>query len=637
MTQTRSTLGVVLAALPAFALAQNPKTQPLTHMPAPTVGAITAADLRTRLYIYAADSMEGRETGTRGHVRATNYIAAQLKSLGLTPMGDNGTYFQNVPVIRRALDPASTIRADGVMLRAGTDFVAAGRGRVATIPAATVIFGGTAGDTVGALPADETRGKIVLVRQPPNAGRGGFGRGGRGGFGRGGSSDAAATITIVDALTAAQTETAMHPREGAVQLVADAAERETPPDITITRAAAEQLLGGSLDAVRKGQTGKTVHVTMRFVDTPAPARNVVAAYPGSDPRLKNEWVAVGAHSDHIGIRAQGPVDHDSLHLYNQAAYPIRERIALYNLANHICGGRLRSECNAATPDQQAHLDQLNQQIAAIHVNLDSVRKANGGVRADSINNGADDDGSGTVTLLEIAERFAREKPRTKRSVLFVWHVGEEKGLWGSAYITDHPPVPRDSIVAQLNMDMVGRGAASDLMEGGPTYVQLVGTRRVSTELGDIVEALNKQQQVPFVFDYQYDANGHPENIYCRSDHFNYARYGIPIAYLTTGLHGDYHQVTDEPEYIDYPHMAKIGNFMYTLAAYVANMDHRPKVDGVVGDPKAPCRAVAQVRRPPTSSRSWVDPASRTLDADVICSHAALCSCVEAFTCWAAAA
>ena len=278
-----------------------------------------------------------------------------------------------------------------------------------------------------------------------------------------------------------------------------------------------------------------------------------------------------------------------VHLYAQAAYPIRERVALYNLENHICGGRLQAECSAATPAQQSHLDSLNAQIAAIHINLDSVRKVNGGIRLDSISNGADDDGSGTVTLLEIAEKFAKSKPDTKRSMLFVWHVGEEKGLWGSQYITDHPPVPRDSIVAQLNMDMVGRGAASDLFEGGPNYVQLVGGRRVSTELGDIVEAQNKKLAHPFTFDYQYDANGHPENIYCRSDHFNYARYGIPIVFVTTGLHGDYHQVTDEPEYIDYPHMAKIGNFMYDLGAYVADLDHRPKVDHPVGDPKARCR------------------------------------------------
>src|SRR5437016_1343571 len=138
---------LILVALPALLGAQN---LPLTHRPQPTSAAISAADLMTRLYIFAADSMEGRETGTRGHVRSTNYIAAQLKALGLKPMGDNGTFFQNVPVIRRALDPSTTITADGLMLHAGTDFLAqAGRGRVVanSFPSGQVIYAGTMGDS----------------------------------------------------------------------------------------------------------------------------------------------------------------------------------------------------------------------------------------------------------------------------------------------------------------------------------------------------------------------------------------------------------------------------------------------------------------------------------------------------------
>ena len=586
--------GVVAAALPAVIAAQNPKTQPTTHTPQPTSAAISAADLKTRLYIYAADSMEGRETGTRGHIRATNYIAAQLKALGLKPMGDNGTYFQNVPVIRRALDPSSTITADGVTLHAGTDFIAqAGRGRVVanSFPSAQVVYAGVAGESTPLISPEQAAGKIVLYHAAPG-GRGGRGGRGGGGFGRGGGpavTGAAAVVQIVDEIPAQASANALHPREGQVQLKGEPTDSAVAGITMISKKAAEQLLGGSPDGMARGTTGKTIKADLKFIDTDAPARNVVAAYEGHDPKLKGEWVAMGAHNDHIGIRAAGPVDHDSLHLYAQAAYPIRERIALYNLENKVCGGRQQTNCSPATPAQQAHLDSLNAQIAAIHINLDSVHKANGGVRADSISNGADDDGSGTVTLLEIAERFAKEKPNTKRSMLFVWHVGEEKGLWGSAYVTDHPPVPRDSIVAQLNMDMVGRGAATDLFEGGPNYLQLVGSRRVSTELGDLVEQMNKKEKTPFVFDYQYDANGHPENIYCRSDHFNYARYGIPIVFVTTGLHGDYHQVTDEPEYIDYPHMANIGNFMYRLGEHVADMDHRPKVDHPAGDPHARCQ------------------------------------------------
>jgi Zn-dependent M28 family amino/carboxypeptidase len=234
-----------------------------------------------------------------------------------------------------------------------------------------------------------------------------------------------------------------------------------------------------------------------------------------------------------------------------------------------------------SPEQQARVD-------AIHIDYDSVRREHA-VRLDSIRNGADDDGSGSVTLLEIAEAFARSPTKPKRSLLFVWHTGEEKGLLGSRWVTDHLPVPPDSIVAQLNMDMVGRGAAHDIPGGGDRYLQLVGSRRLSTELGDIVEAVNKTERTPFAFDYRFDANGDPENIYCRSDHYNYARLGIPVVFFTTGLHGDYHQVTDEPQYIDYPHMARVGQLVYDVAARVANLDHRPLVDKPKPDPNGRCQ------------------------------------------------
>jgi Zn-dependent M28 family amino/carboxypeptidase len=199
-------------------------------------------------------------------------------------------------------------------------------------------------------------------------------------------------------------------------------------------------------------------------------------------------------------------------------------------------------------------------------------------------------------LLEIAQYFASQ-PRPRRSILFVWHVGEEEGLFGSTYFTDHPTVPRESIVAQLNMDMIGRGAATDVtgtdingnkLHGGPGYLQLVGSRRLSTELGDLAEAVNRSGNHGLRFDYAMDANGHPQVIYCRSDHYEYARYGIPIIFFTTGGHADYHQVTDEPQYIDYDHYAQIVSYVADLATHVANLDHRPVVDHPKPDPHGRC-------------------------------------------------
>ena len=189
MKTIRLLAGAMVA--PLALAAQNPKTQPTTHRPQATGAAITAPDLETRLYIYAADSMEGRETGTRGHVRATDYIAAQVKGLGLVPMGDNGTYFQNVPVIRRSLDPASTISAPGVTLHGGTDFIATGRGNVRSLGDAAIVYGGVAGDTTAGLTPEQVQGKIIAYRAPAGAGRGrgGFGGGGRGGRGGGTGHD----------------------------------------------------------------------------------------------------------------------------------------------------------------------------------------------------------------------------------------------------------------------------------------------------------------------------------------------------------------------------------------------------------------------------------------------------------------
>ncbi len=556
-----------LLVLPA-ALAAQESQLPLKHTPQPTTAAITAGDLMTRLYIFSDDSMQGRETGTIGHVKSTAYIAGQVRALGLKPAGDHGTYFQNLPVFQRSLDPAATIAVGAARLKAFTDFVASpGRGGdPRSIDGAQVIFGGEQGDTAAPLTADQVRGKLVVLTARAGArGRGGRGFGG-GGRGRGAANplaDAAGVATVETGEAWDAAVAAARPRAGnvifknpdAAPLPAQAA------TLTIDAHAAEALLGVPLSQAVKGTLGGTVKGNPKFDERPAPARNVVAILVGSDPALRGEYVAIGAHNDHLGIRQGPPVDHDSLHLYNAARYAITGMLA-------------RGERPSA--EQQQALD-------AIRVNLDSVRQLRP-VRLDSIDNGADDDGSGSVSVLELAEAFARGKIKPKRSIIFVWHVGEEKGLWGSEWFTDHPTVPRDSIVAQLNIDMDGRGDAADLPVGGATYLQLVGSHRLSTELGDLVESVNTTERTPFAFDYRYDAPGQADNIYCRSDHYNYARYGIPITFFTTGLHGDYHQVTDEAQYIDYDHMARVTQLVFDVAVRVADLDHRVKVDG-------PCRPI----------------------------------------------
>jgi len=537
---------------------------PLKHAPASTSAAITPADLMTRLYVYADDSMMGREAGTPWNLKATAYIADQVRRMGLRPAGDSGTFFQDVPLVRSVFDSTTGITADGVTLEPWKDYIPRDQ-QVPMRPLtdAPAVFAGVWGDSA-MLPAEQAAGKLVVIAVPTGAGPNGqprwlISRLAVTNRYRGAAGIAVASMDLMPPQFQAGFRTPGPQLKGAAPAQTDTA--AVPSYLYVTAAAARGLFGAPLDSLKAGAVGKTVRGRFAFVDVKAPARNVVAILPGSDPKLKGQYVAIGAHNDHIGFD-NAPVDHDSLRAHNEVIRP----------------SGADSPERPATPAEQARISQI----------LDSLRKAHP-ARLDSISNGADDDGSGTVTVLEIAEQFATARTAPKRSLLFIWHTGEELGLFGSQWFTDHPTVSRDSIVAELNIDMVGRGDSADTQGGGPAYLQLIGSRRLSTELGDMVETVNKTEPHPFTFDYQYDANGHPEQYYCRSDHYMYARYGIPIVFFTTGNHEDYHQVTDEPQYIDYAHMARVAQLVADMAKTVANLDHRVVVDKPKPDPNGQCR------------------------------------------------
>jgi hypothetical protein len=144
-------------------------------------------------------------------------------------------------------------------------------------------------------------------------------------------------------------------------------------------------------------------------------------------------------------------------------------------------------------------------------------------------------------------------------------------------------------VAQINIDMIARGGPADVPNGGPGYLEVLGAKRLSTELGALVEQVNTEGKFGFRFNYTFDAEGHPDQYYCRSDHANYARFGIPIVFFSTGSHRDYHQVTDEPEYLNYDKFARVVQYVGALTERVANLDHRLVVDQPKPDPQAPCQ------------------------------------------------
>ena len=252
-------------------------------------------------------------------------------------------------------------------------------------------------------------------------------------------------------------------------------------------------------------------------------RNVIGIIEGADPKLKDTYVAFGAHYDHVGYAEAEVVKTDT-------------------------GSRRMGR---------------------------SPGRITEGAIEDRIWNGADDDGSGTVSIMAIAKAFATgTKPR--RSLLFVWHAGEEKGLLGSRHFADFPTVPIDKIVAQVNIDMIGRNDKNDPAKGNSVFV--VGSDRISTELHNVSIDANASFGKPLDLDFAMNDPTDPEQIYYRSDHFSYAAKGIPIIFLYTGTHPDYHANTDSVEKILFDKMARIAQFAYEVGARVGNLDHAPVRD-----------------------------------------------------------
>ena len=529
--------------------------------PPSTSTAITAADLRQRLFAIADDSMMGRETGSLGAFKAADYAAAEFRRLGLEPAGENGTYFQTVPFWNAAIDVKSKISANGTALQLGTDFLPAQVAAPAkTLNSTPTIYSGLVTDSSQWITPEQAAGKVVVFDIPADAilWQSGFS----------GARWTGAAAVVIITLDAIGTETTARLREGRP---VPEFERSTNvvPTIWVSRKAGTIILGADPKSLSSGAAGSRLTGFFDIARTPVshPARNVIARLRGSDPKLRGQYVSLSAHNDHVGFD-HFPVDHDSIRAFDRVIRP------------------MGADSPMRTPSAI--------EWTKVRTILDSLRKVNT-PRLDSIRNGADDDGSGMVGLLEIAEAMSRGPKKPKRSILFVNHTAEEAGLLGSRYFTDHPTVPLDSIIAEIDQDMTGRGLPDDFPLQGigaatPQYLEVIGAKRISKEFGDSVEAANARQPVPFKFDYAFDAPGHPLQYYCRADHYNFARYGIPSLSISRGSHLDYHQVTDEAQYIDYPDLTRVTKLVFTAAMSLADMSHRPKLDlPKPTDPHGVCR------------------------------------------------
>jgi hypothetical protein len=588
-----------------------PDEGPYKWAPRATVTEITANDLRTRLYGFADDSMLGRRIGEPGNYKGTAYIASEFKRLGLKPAGEDGTFFQNLPYGPVGFDSAtSRLAIGGAPLAQRTDWIpmapaaTSSIGSTAEFSNVPTVFAGHWGDTAVVLDAAMLRGKVAVFTAAAFSGaRGGARAGGAGGGGRGGPAIlrcdsvpdkfGAYAASVVEATPggarAAGRAGGAGPRDARAQAAGAAgvlviglddapaatvsgafamrpamqpaaAAANAIGGATISRAAAAKLFGKPADQLAIGDAGAPVTAQWKqsFTMSATPARNVIAILPGSDPARAAEFVLVSAHNDHNGVNAAA-VDHDSLRAVNTVT-------RRQGSNDPVC---------RPTAEQQHRIDSLIARARGIRP-----------PRRDSIMNGADDDGSGTVVMLEIAEKFAKENPA--RSIIFVSHEGEESGLLGSAWFANHPTIPLTSIVAAHNMDMVGKGRADQVKFGGPASIQMLGRRRLSREFGDVIDSVNANRAEVMAIDNTWDVTANPMNRFCRSDQVNYVLKDVPVTYFSLGYAQDYHQPTDEPQYIEYEHAARVGRFIHDVMLAIANRKDRLAISG--NDPAYPkCR------------------------------------------------
>jgi hypothetical protein len=551
--------------IPAVLIALLSITTGAQQAPAARGGAasINEQDLKEWLTYLSSDELQGRATYTEGLGLAAGYISAHLAQWGVKPAGDDGTYLQTVKVLgvrtnskasvtvtvngqsrifkdgegiafSRQMGGKQTVGADDVMFvgygleipSAEIDDYAEGspKGKV-------VVYLGAQGPTE--LPQGSRR---LLSARPRNAVEKGAVAviGPNSGFSFGGRGQAAALAAPTGRGDAAgrgnppaqppagrgQGRGAQPVDNGDFTTVQNYEGRVTP-QLTAEDEFFEFLFSGSdvkyselKDKAAKREPlprfplkgvkiAVNVDADYQVVRTRL-SHNVVGIIEGSDPKLKDTYVAYGAHYDHTGYR------------------------------------------EGAKPGE------------------------------DAINNGADDDGSGTVAIMSIARAFALG-PKPKRSVLMVWHAGEESGLLGSRYMADHPVVGDiDKIVTQLNMDMVGRNEDDDPANGN--MVNVVGADRISTELHNINEEANASLAKPLKLDYKMNDPSDPESIYTRSDHYSYAAKGVPIIFYFSGLHPDYHRPSDTVDKIIFDKIRRIAQLAYTTGSRVASSEKAPVKD-----------------------------------------------------------
>jgi len=543
----------VALALPAPLLAQNTKvktkfkpapaakknTPPVTSPPAPPADYatqyadryVTQEHLRRDLSVLASDEYEGRETGTKGQKMAAAYISQQFKDDSLqAPVVANAAnpYLQTFGMERSAWQPGGTLTVGGKAYEWLKDFYAFGRSPFDQATAVQPVFLGYGieqGD-YSDYKGRDVKGQdvLVLLGEPRTAdGKSVL------------SPDGSATKWAVDfrakaALAAAKGARSIffvsqEPTDKFEKMTARLAPRVMQPIIAF----ADQA-GGRAPA---------------FFLSPALGLKVL----GTNAATLQQYATATATAKQPVASKFKPIK------FSISAPQQRSAVTTENVLGFLPGTDLKEEILVVS----AHYDHL-------------------GIIGGEVYNGADDDGSGTVGMLSIAQAFAKAAHAghgPRRSILFLANTGEEKGLLGSEYYTDHPVFPLANTVTDLNIDMIGRTDVGH--EGKPNYIYVIGSDKLSSQLHEALQTANRQHG-NIDLDFRFNDPADPNRFYYRSDHYNFAKKGIPVAFFFNGVHADYHEASDEISKIEFGKMEARARLVFFLAWDLANRDARPVVD-----------------------------------------------------------
>lgn len=481
--------------------------------PVPYANTITETELKTHLYTYASDEFEGRDTGEPGQKKAVAYLRDEYKNLKIPAAQEDGDYFQNVP-LQKGADLNSTLTINGKVYTFEDDFLTFGAGTNGTTKFSDIVYLGYGIDDEKYSDYENQNVEGKVLLIKMGEPKG---------------KDGNYLISGTD-----ETSKWSNNRQGPAGKINAAKERKA-----------------------KG--------VLFYVDEMYPRYKMQLAYVKKNSRVSLKGEQSPFFYYVIGDRLAKDLHPQIADDYATKTMNVNATLVVNDKTNDVSSENVVAIIKGSEKPEE---------YIVISAHLDHE-----GVKNGEIYNGADDDGSGTVAMLEIAEAFKKAEKEgngPKRSIVFLHVTGEEKGLLGSRYYTDNPIFPLDQTVCDLNIDMIGR-IDPKRTEGDRNYVYLIGSDKLSTELHNISEEVNKKY-TNIELDYTFNDENDPNRYYYRSDHYNFAKNNVPVIFYFNGTHDDYHRPSDTVEKINYDLLENRTRLIFYTAWELANRDKRIVAD-----------------------------------------------------------